>query len=430
MKLLEKIKDAIERLDQFFYDERLSELYGIESVEFQRERYKKLLKWHNSFYNEESASIISSPGRTELGGNHTDHNGGKVLAASIQLDSVAVVSKSGNNKVTMNSKNYPLIEVDLTDLTPQKEETGTTEALIRGIAAEFNNKGFKIGGFNSSVVSDVLQGSGLSSSASIEILIGSIFNSLFNDESISIAELAKIGKDAENIFFKKPCGLMDQLACGTGGIISIDFKNMKSPQITPVDFNFRNAGYSLMIINTGGSHSDMTEEYNSIPKDMFNAASVLGKKICRETTEVDILAEASAIREKYGDRTFLRAIHFFRENKRVSNMVDSLIQNDINKYLNAVKSSGDSSYKFLQNCYPSGNTSSQGISIALALSEGFLDGEGVSRVHGGGFAGTIQVYVPYKRADDYRYFMESFFGANSVIPLRIRDASAGPVLLT
>jgi len=330
----------------------------------------------------------------------------------------------------MNSKNYPLIKIDLNDLNPKKEEKGKTESLIRGIAAELVKKGMIIGGFNASVVSDVLPGSGLSSSASIEILIGSIFNSLFNDDTISISELAKIGKDAENIFFEKPCGLMDQLACGTGGIISVDFKNMDSPLITPVDFNFRDVGYSLMIVDTGGSHSDLTEDYASIPQEMKQAASILGKKICRETTEVDILAEAAKIRDKFGDRTFLRAIHFFRENIRVTGMVDSLIHKDVNKYLEYVNISGDSSFKYLQNCYSTNNTDFQGISIALSLSEGFLEGNGACRVHGGGFAGTIQVYVPMNRADDFKIFMESFFGANSVIPLRVRDASAGPVLLT
>lgn len=427
---MERINDAINRLQAFFYDERLTELYGEKQVPLQRERYTKLLKWHNSYFGAENAIILSSPGRVELGGNQTDHNGGIVLAASIDLDSVAVVTATDNMIVTVNSENYPLIKVDLNTIEPRDDEKGKTEALIRGIAASLIEQDYKIGGFNASIVSDILPGSGLSSSACIEILLGSIFNSLYNEDEISITELATFGKKAENDYFGKHCGLMDPLACGTGGIISMDFQHGETPLITPVDYDFDESGYELFIVNTGGNYSHLNSDFDAIPAEMKEAASVLGKKICRETTEVDILSEMTAIREKFGDRAFLRAIHFFRENNRVKDMVNCLLQNDFENYLKIVSQSGDSSFKYLQNCYSPSYLKKQGISIGLALSEGFLDGRGVCRVHGGGFAGTIQVYVPGETAENYKMFMESLFGDDSVVHLRIREASAGPVLLT
>lgn len=427
---MEKINDAINRLEKSFYDDRLEELYGSQLVEKQRIRYIDLLRWHNSFFKSESAVIFSSPGRTELGGNQTDHNGGIVLAASIHLDSVAVVTKTKDSVITVNSENYPLFKVDLGDLNPREEEKGKTESLIRGIAAYLVEKNYKIGGFNASIISDVHPGSGLSSSACIEILLGSIFNGLYNDNAITIIELAKFGKKAENVYFGKPCGLMDPLACGTGGIISMDFKQGETPQITPIDFNLEESGFELFLINTGGSYSHLNDDFSQIPQEMKTAASVLGKKICRETTEVDLLSEMSTIREKHGDRVFLRAIHFFRENKRVKEMINTLLQNDFENYLKLIRRSGDSSFKYLQNCYSPSFIEKQGIPVALAMSEGFLDGKGVCRVHGGGFSGTIQAYVPNHMADNYIEFMSSLFGKDSVQILKIREASAGPVLLT
>lgn len=427
---MEKIDDAVNRLQKFFYDERLTELYGAENVSLQRERYIKLFNWHKSFFGADQAMILSSPGRTELGGNQTDHNGGIVLAAAVNLDSVAVVTKTEDSIVTVNSENYPLFKVDLNDLDPKEDEKGKTEALIRGIAASIKAKGFDIGGFNASIVSDVHYGSGLSSSACIEILLGTIFNSLYNENTITITELAIVGKEAENQYFGKPCGLMDPLACGTGGIISMDFRQGETPQITPIDFDFDQWGYRLFIINTGGSYSHLNDDYKAIPEEMKSVASVLGKEMCRETTEVDILAEMGAIREKHGDRAFLRAIHFFRENRRVKEMIDCLLQNDLDTYMKLVSRSGNSSFKYLQNCYSPTYVKNQGVPIGLAMSEGFLDGKGVCRVHGGGFAGTIQAYVPEESADDYKLFMESLFGEESVRAIKIREASAGPVLLT
>jgi galactokinase len=427
---LEKINDAIERLENNFYDDRLTELYGDRSVEEQIERYIKILKWHSTFFKTDHAMIISSPGRIELGGNHTDHNGGIVLAASINLDSVAVVTKTENNIVTVNSENYPLFKVDLSDLTLKEDEKGKTEALIRGISSSLVSRGYKIGGFNASVVSEIQPGSGLSSSASIEILLGSIFNSLYNKNGVTITELAKIGKEAENIYFGKPCGLMDPLACGTGGIISINFINQESPELIPIDFEFDNFGYEIFIVNTGDSYSHLAHEFEAIPEEMVNAAHILGKERCCESDEKELLSKMKDVRDKNGDRSFLRALHFFRENKRVKQMINSLLHNEIDEYIRLVNSSGNSSFKYLQNCYSNDFIKKQGIPIGLALSEGFLDGKGACRVHGGGFAGTILAYVPIEMAGEYKIFMESFFGEKSVKNLKIRDASAGPVLLT
>ncbi|MBN2658380.1 MAG: galactokinase [Spirochaetales bacterium] len=427
---MEKIDDSVQRLANYFYDDRLSELYGSSHIGAQRQRYIDLLQWHKSFFNVDKAMILSSPGRTELGGNQTDHNGGIVLAAAVNVDSVAVVTKTDDRIVTVNSENFPLFKVDLNDLEKRDEETGKTEALIRGIAASLVKQGYQIGGFKASVVSDVQPGSGLSSSASIEILLGTIFNSLYNDNGISITELALFGKEAENTYFGKHCGLMDPLACGTGGIIAMDFREGETPQITPIDLYFEDFDYEIFIIHTGGSYSHMNEEFSSIPREMKEAASVLGKKICRETTEVDLLAEMPAIREKFGDRAFLRAIHFFRENNRVKEMIDSLLQNDFDTFLKLVSRSGNSSFKYLQNCYSRDNIKDQGIPVGLAICEGFLDGNGVCRVHGGGFAGTIQAYVPRERAEDFKAFTGSIFGGDAVRMVRIREASAGPVLLT
>jgi len=427
---LEKINDAIKRLEDFFYDDRLAELYGPSSVESQRDRYIRILNWHRSFFKTESAMIISSPGRIELGGNQTDHNGGIVLAASIQLDSVAVVTKTDDNIITVNSENYPLFKVDLSDLKLKEDEKGKTEALIRGIAAFFSADGYKIGGFNASVLSDVLPGSGLSSSGSIEILLCSIFNSLYNDDSVTVTELAHFGKEAENVYFGKPCGLMDPLACGAGGIISIDFENQNSPEIVPIDFEFDEFGYKLFLVKTGGSYSHLSDEFSAIPEEMTSAASVLGKERCCETTEAEFLSQSTVVREISGDRAFLRALHFFRENDRVREMIHSLLHRDFDRYLHLVNKSGNSSFKYLQNCYSTAYKNKQGIPVALALSEGFLDDNGGYRVHGGGFAGSILAYVPDEMAGNYRKMMESHFGTESVIPLIIRDASAGPVLLT
>lgn len=427
---MEKIGDSVKRLESSFYDERIGELYGDGQEKGQRERYVKLLNWHQSFFKTDKAMILSSPGRTELGGNQTDHNGGIALAAAINLDSVAVVTKTDDNTVTVNSENYPLFKVNLDDLERKPGELGKTESLIRGVAASLMKRNLKIGGFKASIVSDVLPGSGLSSSASIEILLGTTFNSLYNENSISITELAMVGKEAENDYFGKPCGLMDPLACGTGGIIALDFSKGETPGITPIDSDFSQWGYKLFIVHTGGNYSSLDEDFSAIPREMRNAAEAMGKSSCAEASEFELLKDMALIREKCGDRSFLRALHFYHENRRVRDMIDCLLRNEVDEYMKLVSRSGSSSFKYLQNCYSPSRPEDQGIPVGLALTEDFLKGKGVCRVHGGGFAGTIQAYVPAYMADDYREYMQSFFGEKSVRSLRIREAAAGPVLLT
>jgi len=401
---------------------------------------------------------FSAPGRTELAGNHTDHNHGKVLAASINLEVTADVQKTNDNTVFFRSAGFPDVMVKLTDsngnfdLQPKHEETGTTEALIRGIAAEMQKRGRKVGGFSANAVNKVIAGSGLSSSAALEILIAFIFDSLYcdshrNEEKINSANLsaldyAQIGQIAENVYFGKPCGLMDQIACAAGGAVAIDFKDEKNPVVTKINFDPSCAGYSLCVVNTGGSHADLTADYAAIPNEMKAVASFFGKSVLRELDKETVLSRAAEIRKQHGDRSILRALHFFDENERVDAMTEALQKTDsanssaakkeaFNRYLDLVNESGDSSWKLLQNVYSPTSPENQGITTALSLTKEFLQKQklraihpGACRVHGGGFAGTIQVYIPAESMDKYRACMEAVFGANCVTQLDIRPHGA------
>ncbi|MCL2186163.1 MAG: galactokinase [Treponema sp.] len=384
---------------------------------------------------------FSAPGRTELAGNHTDHNNGKVLAAPIQLRITAQVQKKDDNTVQIYSAGFPDVIVKLKDdkrndnLHPKPEETGTTNALVRGIAAEFKKRGYPIGGFSANTESNVLPGSGLSSSAALEVLIVRIFDSLYGEEKLSVLETAQIGQIAENIYFEKPCGLMDQIACASKGAVSIDFVNNKNPIIKQIKFDPSAAGYTLCIVNTGGSHADLTADYASIPADMKAVAAFFGKSVLRELDKETVLSHAAEIRKALGDRALLRAIHFFDENERVDKMTSILLEMEsavtvaekeklFNCYLELVNESGDSSWKLLQNVYSPHSPEQQGISTALALTKDFFRKQKLfstnkvcaCRVHGGGFAGTVQVYLPLGAMDAYCAFMERVFGAGAVIP--------------
>jgi len=404
------------------------ELYGPQGLEEQFIRWKALASRHEELFGEADILLFSTPGRTELGGNHTDHNRGMVLAGSINLDTIAAVSLTQKQEAVIDSEGYPAVRVDLSDLKVRKDEEGQTEALVRGIAARFREKGYEIGGFRANTTSSVLKGSGLSSSAALEVLVGTIFSTLFNGNMVTSTEIAQIGQYAENHYFGKPCGLMDQVACANGGIVAIDFKDPDRPVITPVVYNFNKAGYTLMVVDTGGNHADLTPEYAAIPAEMGTIAREFGKTVCRDVEETAFKDAIPALREKTGDRAILRALHFYNDNKRVSAMVEALRDNRMEEYLNQVNSSGRSSFCYLQNVYPGKEPREQGISLALALTEEFLDGKGACRVHGGGFAGTIQVYVPNERADDYIGYMSRFFGKGSVTPLRLRPLSSMQIL--
>ncbi len=391
----------------------------------QKDRYKSLLYKHKSLFPEPNIHFFSSPGRTEIGGNHTDHNHGRVLCAAVNLDSIAAAARTDEQWVTIYSESFENpFNVSLHDLSIHSEEIGTTEALIRGIAARFNELGYEIGGFNACINSDVMIGSGLSSSASIEVLIGMIFNTLYNDNCVSSEQLAKIGQYAENVYFGKPCGLMDQLACATGGIIAIDFKHPENPRIESVDFDFNTSNYQVLIVDTGGNHADLTEDYAAIPNEMKNIAKVFEKSVCREVTFEQIMQNLQTLRMAAGDRAVLRAIHFYHENERVIEQVKALKDNDIETFLHLVNASGLSSFHCLQNGYSLKNPQQQGITLTLALTRQFLKGlgTGACRVHGGGFAGTIQVFMPNDSIADYINWIRPAVGEGSVSILNIRNS--------
>jgi galactokinase len=407
----------------------LKKIYGNDTsiLSGQQQRYQELLTWFEKKFDNSTAHLFSVPGRTEISGNHTDHNHGKVLAASINLDTIAVADINDENKVVLFSEGYEnAFEVSLNNLKPVKEEEGSTSALIRGIAYKLGHLGYRIGGFNACVKSDVLPGAGLSSSAAIEVLIGAIFNSLYNNGRISSETLAIIGQFAENNYFGKPCGLMDQMACAMGGIISLDFENPDKPKIKKINFDFRAQAYQLLIVDTGASHADLAEDYAAIPNEMKAVANLLGGKTCKDVDREGLLGNLIELRGKTGDRAILRALHFFNENQRVESQVKALANNNFPLFLSLINASGDSSFKWLQNVYFPKNIREQGIGLALALTEMFIQtnciGKGACRVHGGGFAGTIQVFLPVEQSEKFIKFMEPVFGKNRILAVNIRSS--------
>ena len=369
--------------------------------------------------------IYSAPGRTEIGGNHTDHQNGRVLAASVDLETAAAVMARDDNKIRVISEGFPDSTVDLNILDPQPSDNASTEGLIRGVAAYLSRAGFKTGGFDAYVRGGVPAGSGLSSSASFEILTGFILSELYNDSRISPLLLAAAGQHAENVYFGKPCGLMDQTACAAGGLIGIDFKDPDSPLISPVDFDLKAAGYVICIVNTGGSHAGLTAEYASIPAEMRSVAREFGQETLRGISSEDILGNISSLRSKTSDRAILRALHFTEENERVKDETDALMRKDLDAFFALIRRSGDSSFKYLQNIYTNSDPLTQSLSVALAATDIFLGSRGAFRVHGGGFAGTIQAFVPEALREDYRTLMDNIFGEGSCLALGIRDK--GPV---
>jgi len=388
--------------------------------------------------------LFCAPGRTELGGNHTDHNRGRVLAASVQLDAAAAVAKLEGGRVFIRSAGFPdtLVELAGEDgglgLSPRPEERGTIAALVRGIAAGFAARGARVGGFAANVASDVPQGAGLSSSAMLEVLVAKILDCLYAGGRFSGVELAKIGREAENVFFGKPCGLMDQVACASGGAVAIDFADPETPDVKKIAFDPLAAGFALCVVDTGGSHADLTPDYASVPGEMRAVAGFFGKGFLRELELSEVLAGAAAVRKATGDRALLRAIHFFNENRRVGEMAARLEKLEaagegsekreaMGGFLDLVNESGDSSWELLQNVYSPANPAGQGVSLALAVSREFFRAEGIRaacRVHGGGFAGTIQAYVPLEALGEYSARMDGLFGPGALTVLRIRPVGA------
>ena len=404
------------------FDSLFTSLYPEESLSQCRNRYLYLLERHLHRFGLKEVWVVSSPGRTELGGNHTDHNHGKVLAAAVHLDAVAVGSYHEHLLVELVSEGFPEIQMEMEDLSPKGEEEGRTDALVRGVLNGFMKKGFSPRGFQAVVQSRVLPGSGLSSSASIELLLATLCNAMFARGSLTPLELALIGKEAENLYFGKPCGLMDQVACAYGGVCSIDFQNLESPLIEKVPFSLQ--GYRLFLIDTGSSHADLTDEYASIPLEMKEIARLLGAEVLRDLPKEQFLSQLPRLKGRVSDRSILRALHFYRENERVERMKKALAEGETEVFLSLVKESGLSSWTLLQNCVSYRTPTSQQIPLALGWAEEYLGGKGVVRVHGGGFAGTIQAYVPLANGEAFTAHMEELFGKGSVIPLRIRPQGA------
>ena len=364
--------------------------------------------------------FFSAPGRTEIGGNHTDHQRGRVLAAAVNLDTVAAVRVNNTDKIRILSAGYPMCEVDVKELTPKEDEVNTTPALVRGVAARFAQLGCDVKGFDAYCESTVLPGSGLSSSAAYEVLIGTIINHLFFDAKVTQAEVAQIGQYAENVFFGKPCGLMDQTASAVGNLVTIDFFDKDHPVIKPVNFDFSACGHALCIIDTRASHADLTDEYAAIPNEIKAIAAYFGKEVLSQIDEADFFAAIPALRETCGDRAVLRAVHFYQENARVVEQVAALEKGDFDAFLKLIKESGYSSYMYLQNVIPAGYKEHQDVALALALCEHYLHGQGAYRVHGGGFAGTVQAFVPFEILDDFRAGIDGVLGEGACHVLSIR----------
>jgi galactokinase len=409
----------------------LKSLYGNdpEVLKTQALRYSAILEKFQETYHADEADIFSSPGRSEIGGNHTDHNHGRVLAGAVNLDNVAAAAKNNSDMIHILSVEYPPFEVDLSQLNPDQSEFYTSASLVRGVCSRMKELGFAIGGFNAVIDGGVPKGSGLSSSASFEVLIGTILSELFNDGKLDPITNAIIGQYAENNFFGKPCGLMDQTACAVGGFITIDFKTPANPIVKKVDFDFTKTGFALVITDTGGNHADLNEEYASLPVEMKSVANELDAKVLREVTLEQIVDAIPELREKTGDRAILRAYHFQGDNARVVKQVEALEQNNFPAFLQMVIESGYSSFMYNQNIFPVNNVKEQGVSLALALSEMILKGHGAWRVHGGGFAGTIQAFVPQQLLPKYISTLEHVFGEGSCKKLFIRNTGSSKVEL-
>lgn len=419
---MQNIMSVRESLEQGSLAQRIKEIYVDEQrVPYNRERYIRAIdRFTELFPSEKEIEIYSAPGRSEVCGNHTDHQNGMVLATSINLDAIAIVAKAEEPVIRLVSGDFPMEEVDVADLSMKEEEQSTTTALIRGVAAGMKERGHKVGGFTAYITSDVLMGAGMSSSAAFESLIGTILSGLYNDMKVSSIEIAQIGQYAENIYFGKPCGLMDQMACSVGGMIFIDFKEKEHPEVRQVHTDFEKAGLSLCIVDTKGSHADLTPDYAAVPAEMNQVAQALGREHLREVPRETFFKELPKLWKETSGRAVLRAIHFYEEEERVLRGVKSLEESDYPGFLSVIKASGDSSAKYLQNIYSPKDVDSQNVTVALAVSESILGENGVCRVHGGGFAGTIQAFVKNEAVAAYKEQIEAIYGDDSCHVLKVR----------
>lgn len=412
MRSIHEIRQA---LSDGAFDEVLSRIYcrPTEQLLPYRDRIVRVTEGYESTFGKDpaaNAAIFSAPGRTEIGGNHTDHQRGKVLTGSVDLDALACAAPNGTAAVNIYSEGYGLTSIDIDDLAPVKSEENTTKAIIRGVVAKISELCHPVSGFDAYVISDVPGGSGLSSSACFEVLIGTVINGLFCDNTLSMAEIAKIGQYAENVYFGKPSGLLDQMGCALGGIVTIDFKEKDAPLCRSVNYDFASAGYALCIVDTGADHADLTGDYAAVPAEMRSVAAALGKEVLSDVAEADFYARLPQLRQTVGDRAVLRAIHYFDDCRRVTAQVVALERGDFDRFLALVNESGKSSFTYLQNISTYRNSADQPVAVALAVAEHLLGGRGASRVHGGGFAGTIQAFVPLDLVPVFKAGMDALLG--------------------
>lgn len=404
---------------------RYSSLYR--DIAAQTERFIKAIDSFTSLYGEgRDLEIFSVPGRSEILGNHTDHNNGCVLAGAIDRDIIAVAAKNSDGVIRLHSEGYPEDAVDLASTAePANFRSYSSAALIAGMVNGFEKKGYSVGGYDAYTTTEVLKGSGISSSAAFEVMIGNILNYLYNDGKVRNDEIAKLAQYSENVYFGKPCGLMDQVACAVGGFVFIDFENNSEPVIEPIEFSLSDKGYSMCIVNTGGNHADLNDDYASVPAEMKTVAQALGRKVLRGVTGQELVGAIPALRESLGDRAVLRALHFVNENGRVLAAKTALKSGDVDSFFIQVLSSGNSSFKYLQNVFTTINVKEQGLSLALCLADDFLRGDKAAhRVHGGGFAGTVQIFLPTERLADFAAYMDAVFGEGAAMPLSIRPLGA------
>ncbi len=413
--------DLLRALEQGAFDERLAVLYSADRLLEARNRAVRAIRTlAEQFGSLNDSALFSGPGRTEIGGNHTDHQHGRVLCGSVDLDMLACAAPNGLRVVRVQSEGYPALEIDLDDLAPKKEEENTSAALVRGVAAKIKELGYELSGFDACANSTVLSGSGLSSSAAYETLLGNIFNHFCCGDKLDPIDIAKIGQYAENVYFGKPCGLMDQMGSSVGGAVFIDFNDPADPIVERVDYDFSKSGHALCIVDTCSSHGDLTDDYAAVTREMGAVAAYFGKAVLRDVTEADFRAELPALRKECGDRAVLRAMHFYNDDRRAVLEAEALKAGDFDRFLTLVNASGLSSALHLQNNWSIGDTRHQAVPLALAVASELLDGTGALRVHGGGFAGTIQAFVPNDRLDRFKAGMEALLGQGKCHILHIR----------
>lgn len=426
------VQELLAKINNGELDARFAELYGDTSVISQRARYTEAInEFADLFGSDREVRLFSVPGRSEISGNHTDHNRGCVIAAAVDLDIIAVASRNDSDTVTVKSKGFPADTVGCFPEKPDEKAFYTSGALISGMCAGFKNRGYNVHGYDAYTTSNVLKGSGISSSAAFEVMIGTVLNYFYNEAKISNAEVAEIAQYAENVYFGKPSGLMDQTACAVGGFSYIDFENPEAAKIEKLDFDLSKNGYSLCITNTGGNHADLNDDYASVPAEMKAVAAEFGKDTLRGISMEELISKACDLRKTCGDRAILRAFHFINENERVSKQAEALKNGDVEGFFAGVLSSGKSSFMWLQNVYTTKNVSEQGLSLALAVTENALGNTSRTsawRIHGGGFAGTVQAFVPNENVEEYKREMEAVFGKDSCAVLKVRPEGATAVL--